>query len=335
VTERHDYLKKHVADEQRLRRLLSIESKLTEHAFPPQVVIENTSYCNLKCIHCSHSEMIRPQRPMERALWNKIVEEIGRESPECEVWPTFYGEPLILGDELWDRLDYGAEAGCRNLVLNSNGTLLARKDNIEKVLRSPLKRFILSLDGLSKEVFEEIRFGAKWERVYPAVVELCRRREERGLEYPVIIAQFSLLKQNVHEVQAYRDFWKNVGAEVKVRPMLEWTASGSIRSDTIDHGTKSRMACAWANHTMAVHQNGQVVACAVDYEGRLDAGNLRYESIREVWRRLGSELRDPHRNHRWSALPEICRGCGDWQVAGADYEEESVAGTRPFWYYGQ
>jgi hypothetical protein len=32
-------------------------------------------------------------------------------------------------------------------------------------------------------------------------------------------------------------------------------------------------------------------------------------------------------------MPNICKGCGDWQVAGAQYEEEQVEGTRPFWYY--
>ena len=129
-------LKKHLEDDGRRAKLLEIESRLKEHAFPPQLVIETTSYCNLKCIHCSHREMIRPQQHMDRALYNKIVEEIGREHPDCEIWPTFYGEAFILGDELWDRLDYADKAGCRNLVLNSNGTLLDRHDNIEKILRS-------------------------------------------------------------------------------------------------------------------------------------------------------------------------------------------------------
>jgi hypothetical protein len=62
---------------------------------------------------------------------------------------------------------------------------------------------------------------------------------------------------------------------------------------------------------------------------------LRFETIRDAWQRLRSTLRDPHRMHQWSALPEICKGCGDWQAAGADYEEEAVGGTRPFWYYGR
>ncbi len=327
------YLKKHLEREERRARLKEIESKLSDHVYPPQLVIETTSYCNLKCIHCSHREMIRPQQHMERSLYNMIVEEIGRESPDTEIWPTFYGESLILGDELWDRIDYAASVGCRNLVLNSNGTLLDRDDNIDKVLRSPLRRFILSLDGLSKETFERIRAKAKWDVVYPAVEELCRRRLERGQVYPTITAQFSVMPDNVHEVDGYRRYWRERGAEVKVRPMLEWTATGTVRSETIDHLADFRIACPWGSNTMAIHQDGNVVACAVDYEGMFVAGNVRDHSIRELWAVLGEKLRKPHREHRWRDMPNICKGCGDWQVAGAEYEEEVVAGTRPFWYY--
>ena len=329
------YLKNHLMDNVRRQELLGIESRLTEHDFPPQLVIENTSYCNLKCIHCSHQEMLRPQHHMERWLWDKIVEEVGRESPECEVWPTFYGEALILGDELWERLKYAELAGCQNLVLNSNGTLLARNDNIEKVLNSPLRRFILSLDGLSKEVFESIRVKARWENVYPAVAELCRLREQRGQKYPIIIAQFSVLKENAEEVEGYRRYWKALGAEVKVRPMLEWTATGSVRSETITHHADFRIACPWGNNTMAIHQDGQVVACAVDYEGLHKVADLRHQTVREAWQKLRETLRDPQREHRWDDIPDICKGCGDWQVAGAEYEEEVVEATRPFWYYEQ
>ena len=163
-------LEKHLESDLRRRQLLEIEGRLKEHAYPPQVVIENTSICNLTCIHCSHRELQRTRRHMKRPLWNKIVEEFGANAPDTEIWPTFYGEALIMGykSELWDRLDYADKVGCRNLVLNSNGTLLDRWDNIDKILASPLRRFIFSLDGLSKETFELIREKAKWEEVYPA-----------------------------------------------------------------------------------------------------------------------------------------------------------------------
>lgn len=313
-------------------KLLAIESKLREHPFPPQLVIENTSRCNQQCVHCSHKELIRVKQHMARELWNKIVEEVGHASPETEIWPTFYGEALVMGEEIWDRIDYAAEVGCRNLVLNSNGTLLTRQNHIERILRSPLKRFILSLDGFSREVYEKIRFRGKWDVVYPGVEELLRRHGASGQTYPVIICQFSLMQENEHEVEAFRAHWQKLGAEVKVRPKLEWTATGTIRSDRIDHDTPFRIACPWGNNTMAIHQDGAAVACAVDYEGRFKVGNVAEITVQEAWSRLGERLRRLHREHRWAEIPEICKGCRDWQVAGAEYEKKSTPGARPFWY---
>lgn len=315
-------------------RLLAIEALLVEHSFPPQIVIENTSICTMRCAHCSHREMKRPRRHMERWMWNRLVEEIGSESPECEIWPTFYGEALLLGrgNELWDRLDYAARVGCRNQVLNSNGMLLDRWDNLERVLDSPLRRFILSLDGFTTETFEAIRVGGKRDHIFAQVERLLERRAQRGLLYPTITCQFSRMKSNEHELETFRRYWQVRGAEVKTRPMLEWTTTGTVRTETIDHETSFRIACPWGNNTMAIHQNGDAVGCAVDYEGRFKAGNAGVRTLSELWGILGDRLRKPHREHRWAEVPEVCQGCGDWQTAGAEYERERTPGTRPFWF---
>lgn len=319
-------------DKETETKLLLIESKLRDFTFPPQLVIENTSACDQQCIHCSHKELIRPKRHMKRELWNKIVEEVGRESPDTEIWPTFYGEAFVMGKELWDRIDYAAEVGCRNLVLNSNGGLLLKKDHIDHILKSPLKRFIVSLDGFTKETYEKIRFRGKREQTYSGVEELLRRKQANGQTYPVIICQFSLMAENEHEVEEFRKYWQERGAEVKVRPKLEWTATGSIVSDRIDHETSFRIACPWGNNTMAIHQDGAVVACAVDYEGMFKAGNANNLSLKELWVILGERLRRPHREHHWQDIPGVCKGCRDWQTAGAEYEKKDVPGARPFWY---
>jgi len=313
-------------------KLLAIESELIEHEFPPQLVIENTSHCDQQCIHCSHKEMKRTKRHMSREVWNKIVEEVGREAPNTEIWPTFYGEALILGQELWDRIDYAAEVGCTNLVLNSNGGLLHRKDHITRVLNSPLKRFILSLDGFSKATYEKIRVWGQREQVYANVEELLRRKEESGQVYPAIICQFSVMEENEHELEDFIKYWKARGAEVKARPKLEWASVGTIKSDRIDHDTDFRIACPWGNNTMAIHQDGSVVACAIDYEGKVNVGNVADVSVKELWKNLGVELRRSHREHKWDEIPDICKNCRDWQTSGASYEEETTPDTRPFWF---
>jgi hypothetical protein len=71
----------------------------------------------------------------------------------------------------------------------------------------------------------------------------------------------------------------------------------------------------------------------VDYEGRFKAGNVARQSLRDVWADLGGRLRRAHREHRWADLPEVSRGSGDWQTAGAEYEPERFAGIRPFWVH--
>src|SRR5262245_15723468 len=77
---------KHLESGRRRCELLRIEGRLVDHPFPPQVVIENTSICNMECIHCSHRELKRVKRHMARERWDKIVEEMGREHPHCDIW---------------------------------------------------------------------------------------------------------------------------------------------------------------------------------------------------------------------------------------------------------
>ena len=313
-------------------KLLQIESELTEHSFPPQIVIETTSYCNMKCSHCSHVELERPKAHMEESLFKKIVKEIGEKSPQSEIWPTFYGEALILGNQIWDYIDYASREGCENIVLNSNGRLLDRANHFDRILNSPLKRFILSLDGFSKATFESIRIGGNRDKIYSFVEELLYRKAKLNREYPVIIAQFSKMKENEHEVDQFKKYWQRLGAEVKVRPKLEWASVGSIHADNLDHNPDFRIACPWGNNTMAIHQNGDIVACAVDWAGKFIAGNARDNTLEEIWKILSERLRKYHREHNWESIPDICKGCNDWQTAGADYDEESIEGTRPFWY---
>jgi radical SAM protein with 4Fe4S-binding SPASM domain len=314
-------------------RLLQVEASLQDHPFPPQLVVETTSRCNMLCLHCSHKEMQRPRADMTEAVFRKIVEEVARELPECEIWPTFYGEALLLGDTLWRWLDYAAAIGCRNIVLNSNGILLSRM--IDQVLASPLKRFILSLDGFRPETFQKIRRGGSRDKIFSAVEELLKRREARGQTYPIIQCQYSLMKENEAEVQEFTDYWRDRGAEVKIRRMLSWTSSGSISVPGLSNDVPIRIACPWGNNAAAIHQNGNLVACAVDYEGRFVAGNVQEQSIKAIWQgKHKTHLRTPHRQHAWKSIPEICQGCPDWQVVGAQYigEECGINGARPFWH---
>lgn len=325
--------------EEQKRKLLEIESKLKNWKFPPQIIVETTSRCNMECYHCNHKIMKRKKQNMSDELYVKIIDEIAAEAPDTEVWPTFYGEAFVLGEKLFEKLRYARDKGLTRLVLNSNGMLLGRKDWIDKILTSGLKRFILSLDGFTKETFEKIRVHGKRDEIYESVEKLLIRKQQMNLEFPVIQCQFSLMEENYKEFDYFKVYWEERGAEVKVRNMLSWTNSGDdnkIVANNLDYSTDFRIACPWGNNTLAIHSNGNVVACAVDYEGNFVAGNLNNESIKDIWNgSLLKQLREPHIKHQWDKIPELCQNCPDWQAVGAEYYENKKIGfkkeARPFW----
>lgn len=306
---------------EKLAALRNMEAALREQDFPPQLVVETTAYCNFECRHCHHRELKRPKGTMSEPLWTKIITEAAQCRPDVELWPTFYGEALLLNRKLFRWLRQARALGLTRLVLNSNGSF-CRDGFIDEILTSGLSRFLLSLDGFTPATFEAIRASrdphGKHAPVYAGVRALLERKREldtAGVATPTIICQFSKMDENEHEAEAFRDYWLAQGAHVKLREKLTWT--GYVDAANLTRHYADRVACPWAINTCAVLWNGDVVACAVDNEGAFVAGNVNTQSLTEIWQGPLREFRKQHRRHIWDDLPPVCQGCLDWQAVGA------------------
>lgn len=296
----------------KLAFLQGVESRLQPMPFPPQVIIETTAACNLTCAHCGHGSMARAKGHMPMSLYRRIIDEIADCAPNTEVWPTFYGEAFLLDYRLYYMLRYATRRGLTNLILNTNGTRMTEEVS-EWVLDSGLRIIMFSLDGFTAPTFESIRRGARRDEVFANVERLLAMKARRGRDTPRVEVQYSMMDANEHEVEAFKAYWLARGADVKVREKLTWTGftdAPNLRQDL------HRIACPWAIRTCAIHWNGNVVACAVDYEGRYVAGNVGTQSIATIWNRSHRRLQAMHLRHAFAELPEPCRNCLDWQVGG-------------------
>ena len=304
--------------------LRELEARQHRHDFPPQVIIETTAACNLTCAHCGHDAMTRPVGHMSMALYRQIIDEIAEHAPHTEVWPTFYGEAFLLGYRLFYMLQYAKRRGLTNVVLNTNGTRFTG-EVAEWVIESGLDLVMFSLDGFSPAVFESIRVGADRNEVFANVERLLAIKARRGAATPRVEVQYSMMDTNEHEVDQFREYWLARGADVKIREKLSW--GGKVDATNLDPHMH-RIACPWALRTCAIHWNGDVVACAVDYDGRFIAGNLGGSSIREIWNGGHRVLQQQHLDHDFAALPQPCHDCLDWQVAGgAQHYRAGIAGA--------
>ncbi|MFQ5880854.1 MAG: radical SAM/SPASM domain-containing protein [Candidatus Methylomirabilales bacterium] len=283
--------------------------------FPQQVVVEVTAACDQKCIFCGRTYMDRPKRTMRREIFCKVVEEIAEENPYAELWPTFMGEAMLLGDRLFDLIRYARQVGCKKITLNSNGNHLNEK-TIPQLLDCGLDRFIISCDAYTKATYERIRVGGRFERVYNGANLLIDTMRRHGRARPLLEMQFSVFHENEHEVEDFTRYWLERGVVVKVRPKVYW--SGNVAGG--GHRVKvdeSRVPCLWAMDTCAIHWNGNVVMCAIDCDGKYVAGNIEWTTIKEVWNNPLKWIRELHIRRRFRELPEVCRRCPDWAVKKA------------------
>jgi radical SAM protein with 4Fe4S-binding SPASM domain len=306
------------------------ERAYTHTPFPQQLVIETTAGCNMGCIFCGRTYMARPKKTMDRKIFDKIVEEVASESPYTEIWPTFMGESMLLGDKLFDMLAYARKVGCKKITLNSNGTRL-NEHHLERILEGNLDRFIISCDAFTPQTHalvrpitstfkEENQLGA----IFQNMQALIKKIQNRNLTRPIIEMQFSIFDENQHEVEDFKKFWMDQGVTVKVRPKVHW--SGTVKGGEKQITLKDRKPCLWAFDSAAITWNGNVVMCPIDCDGKYVAGNVTMQSLKEIWNGPLKWTRELHRQRRFGELPQVCRECPDWEVkkAHAYFPDDSV-----------
>lgn len=274
--------------------------------FPNQVLLETSSYCQLQCTMCARQFNPRPWGRMDEALAQRIIAEVLEGAPWVRMWFCYFGEPLVskkLG--LFERIRFAKDRGLRRAAINTNGNLLDR-ETILRLVEAGLDEIYIGIDAATKETYEEkVRIGGNFDTVLRNIHDLI---ELAGDKIQVSV-QFAVLDVNRHELDAFKAYWQERPVQIYVRPKMTWI---NYLSNEIKTEQTRRHACSWIFDSINVNENGEVPFCINDWEGKLVHGNLREESIFEVWRKVYPYL-VAHAAGRWEDLPEFCRSCPDWQ----------------------
>jgi hypothetical protein len=270
--------------------LSKIAQTLQELPFPTKFAVEVTAHCNLACAMCHHPAMQRPKGRMPLELWKRCADQVAATSPRTECWFSFCGEPLMEPDLLLRMLAYGKSAGLRSLNINTNGILLTP----------------------DQDTYGRIRIHGDRDVLYSNIEHLLRERAASA-NGPEIQVQFIEMDENMHELKAFKAYWLERGATVKVRNKLSW---GGQFDTPLCITPDERIACPWAMTMMHVFWDGRVPRCPGDTEGVEGAGNAWDEPLAALWQRLGS-YRALHLRHEFDKLPERCRNCKDWMTGAA------------------
>jgi MoaA/NifB/PqqE/SkfB family radical SAM enzyme len=284
-------------------------------AFPRVILIDTTNYCNLRCTMCGHRFMKRKAGIMSMELFRKIIDEIAEVDPTVRVWMVFFGEALIIKDRLFNMIKYAKEKGLKDVVLNSNGTLLdeaAAKGLIE----SGLDAIYIGIDAVSPETYQKLRVGGNYEKVVNNTLNLLRVKRQLGVNHPKIYVQFVEMDENEGEKESFIKFWTSKGISVKIRPKVTW--AGMVEPYKMTLSQKDRYPCHWGMQSIAICWDGRCCLCAVDLECQVEVGDVTQQTLQSIWMGKHRELRRLQSEGRWDLLPKLCRECRDWQAARSE-----------------
>jgi radical SAM protein with 4Fe4S-binding SPASM domain len=293
--------------------------------FPTRIHLEPTNICNLDCVFCPYSRQKRRQGYMGVDLFRKIVDECA--GHDLKLWLHFLGEPLLNRD-LPILIAYAKEQGIPQVGLSTNAFFLTREIG-EKLIRAGLDRLECSVDGFDRASYLRLRRSEGFDRVVENTKGFLQLKRELGAERPSLSIQFMRTPDVVENLPAIRAFWKPwLGERDFIMTIEDISFAGAMRDP---QRAARREPCRWLWHYLVILWNGDVVTCASDYDGERVMGNLREQSLLDVWHgHAYQQLREKHAQGRYGEAG-ICHGCDDWALAdGHGYEnvvEEGCVGS--------
>lgn len=189
---------------------------------PRFLVVELTRNCNLRCIMCRDQSIYDPAFDMPFELFTRIAREL---FPYAEIVDLRgWGESTIMRDFL-RYVEYTLEYGCQ-IRLYSN--LTKRDAHLWRTLAKAKCIMGISFDGGTKNTFEYIRRGARFETVISNIERLTEFNRRYNGHTENICLSTVVQKHNLHELHLIVQWAHRLGIGlVKLFPVIRSLESNS------------------------------------------------------------------------------------------------------------
>jgi radical SAM protein with 4Fe4S-binding SPASM domain len=258
---------------------------------------------------------LQEKQIMDDALYSKIVDECVTESDLHGFVPMCKNEPL-LDVKLEQRIrEFKSKAQPHQAVeLVTNGSPLT-PTRVQRLIEAGVDLITVSVNAARAETYDRVMAGLSWKQVIGNLEALSKTE----LSKVNIYLRFVSEQANRAELKSFRKRWKHFN-------LFTFTInnrSGTVRNyetkvihydDFVQRlkriaGSRLSPVCPYVFSLIHVLENGDVPMCANDWANRDILGNVRTQTIREIYNspRL-NEIRDLMAQGRFEEI-EACREC--------------------------
>jgi radical SAM protein with 4Fe4S-binding SPASM domain len=297
------------------KRLSALES------YPTQINIEVTSICNAKCVMCPRHLIKRRMEAMPMVLYKIIVDE-ARIIGTKQFVLTGYGE-IFTSKRYKEFITYLAQQIPDALIrVVTNGSLLD-EEAAQFLIDSKIFRVDISIDGTTKETYEAIRKNLRFEQVLNNTRRFIELKKQRKAEYPKIRLNIVAQKENEHELQQFAAMWKDQADYIGEHFLLS-------RLGMVDNGRSAGESypCVLPWLEVNVWSNGDVVLCSDDWDGMEVMGNVKNQSILDIWR--GEKFRRYRELHQSGKANQVgaCSKCSSFRKGPSWFQSNRLVASQ-------
>ena len=295
--------------------MYGFNGRLSE-TFPSQLMVDITEVCNLGCIHCPHPSF-KASNHYSKAMLDvnlnkKAVDEINIFGKEITKYIryTSNGEPLVH-PKSYEMIQYAVDNSGTKVTLTTNGTLLNEK-KMTKLLDTGIHLIDVSIDAYENKTYEKVRVGGDLNITKKNVLKIIEMRNKIKSKSKIIVS-FVEQKENQNEIENFKKFWNENGAdEVLIRELHTHAGHNdtAMKEKKITH--QKRRPCLYLWERVVLNARGFLSFCPTDWYGKSFVKDYRDTTIKSIW--SGEFYKDIREQHLTNSFTnEFCEKCPDWE----------------------
>lgn len=264
-------------------------------SMPVSLSIEPAAICQLRCPECSlgSNQLMRSNKLIDLDLYKRIIDEV--EPNLLHLLLYFQGEPF-LSPTIFDMITY---ADNKNIytATSTNGQSIDQTV-ASKIVKSGLKKIIISLDGVTQETYETYRVGGNLNKTLQAIKFINVEKKAQNSRFPAIELQMIIFRHNEHEIEAFKKIARKMKVQkitIKTAQIYNYTEKTELiptikkysRYKTINGNwelkKKLHNRCLRMWQSAVITTDGELLPCCFDKNADFSYGNLNKYSVKELW----------------------------------------------------
>jgi len=289
--------------------------------YPLLVDVELSSLCNLTCPMCyTISDAFKEKVNVTRMDWNlytKIIDEIGGKVTALRL--SLRGE-ATLHKNFIEAIKYAKQKNIKEVSLLTHGGKLTLPYFI-KMVEAGIDWITISADGIN-ETYERVRKPLKFDDLLDKIKSIKQYKDEHNLKRPVIKIQGIWPAIVESGINNYYDTFKPFVDLVAFNPLIDYL-SNDTHIEYLEEFT-----CPQQYQRLVIGADGLVMKCSNDEENREIIGDIKHETIHELWHgKKMQEVRNLHLKPRGFMESAVCRKC---YLPRKTQDENAQVGNRSF-----